>query len=243
MARLAQFLLSSVLCALAWHSTNSVSLAALSSDRTTPVQADYGRYLPEVITRAMWHAKAALVGGIRQQPTAIILHHTGTNSNPNVPVEAKMRNLQSFSQSHRTLSHGHQRLAWTDVPYHFYVDVSGRVAEGRDVRFVGDTNTNYNPEGFIQIVVEGNFEKEKPTPGQLDALRDLLVWLSLDWNLDEGKISVHKDHAATACPGRHFIEVLPKLLADTAERRQSAVVDLCRGDPNAEFSRLYCGNR
>ena len=187
MARLAQFLLSSVLCALAWHSTNSVSLAALSSDRTTPVQADYGRYLPEVITRAMWHAKAALVGGIRQQPTAIILHHTGTNSNPNVSVEAKMRNLQSFSQSHQTLSHGHQRLAWTDVPYHFYVDVSGRVAEGRDVRFVGDTNTNYNPEGFIQIVVEGNFEKEKPTPGQLDSLRDLLVWLSLDWNLARAK--------------------------------------------------------
>ena len=39
--------------------------------------------------------------------------------------------------------------------------------------FVGDTNTNYNPAEFIQIVVEGNFEKEKPTPGQLNSLRDL----------------------------------------------------------------------
>ena len=154
-----------------------------------------------------------------------------------------MRNLQSFSQSHSALTYGQQRLAWTDVPYHFYVDVSGRIAEGRDVRFVGDTNTNYNPAGYIQIVVEGDFEKEKPTPEQLDSLRDLLVWLILDWNLDESKISVHKQHAATLCPGRDFIEVLPKLLADATERRQSAVVDLCRGNPNAEFSRLYCGNR
>jgi hypothetical protein len=220
-----------------------VSLVAFSSDRTTPVQADYGQYLPEIITRAMWRAKAALAGGIEQQPGGIILHHTATNSDPSVSVETKMRNLQSFSQSPSTLARGHQRLAWTDVPYHFYVDVSGRIAEGRDVRFGGDTNTNYNTAGYIQIVVEGNFEKEKPTPKQLDSLRDLLVWLMLDWNLDEGKVSVHKDHAATLCPGRLFIEVLPKLLADAAARRRSAVGDLCYGDPNAEFSRVYCGNR
>ncbi len=172
-----------------------------------------------------------------------MLHHTGTGSNTTVSIETKMRNLQAFSQNHLAVTGGDRSLTWTDVPYHFYIDHAGHIAQGRDVGFVGDTNTNYDTAGYIQIVVEGNFEKEKPAPEQLESLSGLLVWLMLAWNLNEGEISVHGDHAATVCPGEHFMEVLPKVLADVAERRQSAVADLCVGNPSAEFMQLYCGTR
>jgi hypothetical protein len=107
------------------------------------------------------------------------------------------------------------------VPYHFYVDVSGQIAEGRDVRFAGDTNTGYDTSGYIQIAIEGDFEKEKPDLAQLNALRRLLVWILVSHNLASETISVHKDHAPTDCPGKNLLTVLPKLLTEVSEIRSN----------------------
>jgi hypothetical protein len=124
-----------------------------------------------------------------------------------------------------------------------YLDTAGRIAEGRDVRFAGDTNTGYDTRGHIQVAIEGDFEKEEPTPQQLDAVRDLLAWLTLSWNLKMERISVHKDHAPTDCPGRNFLAVLPTLITRTNERRAAAIADLCRTGSSPEFAQLYCRER
>jgi hypothetical protein len=207
------------------------------------VQTEYSRYLPRLVTRAMWQAKPALPGMIPQEPTSIILHHTGVHSNPGVSLEPKMRNLQSFSQRPVHRAAGRTDASWPDVPYHFYLDTAGRIAEGRDVRFAGDTNTGYDTRGHIQVAIEGDFEKEEPTPQQLDAVRDLLAWLTLSWNLKMERISVHKDHAPTDCPGRNFLAVLPTLITRTNERRAAAIADLCRTGSSPEFAQLYCRER
>jgi hypothetical protein len=85
----------------------------------------------------------------------------------------------------------------------------GRIAEGRDIIFAGDTNTKYDTSGYIQIVIEGDFEKESPDPAQLVALRELLVWLLVSWKIPNDAISTHKDHAPTDCPGKNFLTLLP----------------------------------
>jgi hypothetical protein len=148
----------------------------------------------------------------------IILHHTGVRRNPAISLETKMRGLQSFSQSPGEVSPGHRKPAWPDVPYHFYVDAKGRIAEGRDVHFAGDTNTHYDTAGFIQIAVEGDFEKETPGPEQLTAVHDLLMWLLLMGGLSDGNVSMHMDHAQTDCPGKNFKAVLPGLLSQVRDR-------------------------
>jgi hypothetical protein len=156
-----------------------------------------------------------------QKVIGVILHHTGVTKNRSISLREKMQNLQTFSQRAELVSPGHSKPSWRDVPYHFYVDASGQIAEGRDVNFAGDTSTGYDASGYIQIAIEGDFEKEKPDLSQLTAVRRLLVWILVSQNLPTGSITVHKDHAPTDCPGRNFVIILPKLLAEVSEIRSN----------------------
>jgi hypothetical protein len=133
-----------------------------------------------------------------------------------------MRGLQSFSQNAGEVSPGHRKPSWPDIPYHYYVDAEGQIAEGRETNFAGDTNTGYNTSGFLQIVVEGDFEKEVPSKEQISALRTLLTWILHSRGLTVESISVHKDHAATDCPGRNLMAVLPGLLSQIKETLTAA---------------------
>jgi hypothetical protein len=184
------------------------------------VQAD--RLAPVIITRQAWGAKQALPGMNPQNVAGIILHNTGVRKNHDISLERKMRGLQNFSQNPGEVSPGHMKPSWPDVPYHFYVDSAGRIAEGRDTNFAGDTNTNYDTSGFIQIVVEGDFENEVPSTQQISALRDLLAWVLRSRGLTVESITVHKDHAPTDCPGRNLMAVLPSLLAKVKQKVASA---------------------
>ncbi len=201
------------------------------------VSADVARIAPPVVSREQWKARPALPGMKPQRPTGIIVHHTAVASNPRHPLEAKLRNLQSFSQR---AAPEQRRGPWGDVPYHYYIDMTGRIGEGRDVRLAGDSNTPYNTVGYIQVVLEGDFEKENPAPAQLAALQRLLASLMLAWNVPAQKISVHKDHASTTCPGRNLLAALPKVMAAAAQERQRATADVCARNPSAAFARLYC---
>jgi hypothetical protein len=141
----------------------------------------------------------------------ITVHHTATAQKPDTTLERKMRALQDFSQQSAKLAGGGTKPAWPDVPYHFYVDVRGRIAEGRNIGYAGDTNTDYDPTGHILVVVEGNFETEQPTAEQLRELHKLLRWLSGRWRIPAAEIKGHDDYAATACPGKNLKSELPRL--------------------------------
>jgi hypothetical protein len=198
------------------------------------------KYAPPIVGRESWQARPALAGMKEQMPKEIILHNTGVVQNTKVVLEKKMYNLQAFSQRPGLVSPNHMKPAWPDVPYHFYIDVFGRIAEGRDVRFAGDTNTNYNTVGFIQVVVEGEFDEEMPNAAQMSALEKLLAWLLLSWNIPMESVSVHKDHAETTCPGRNFMALLPGVLAAVKVQRSQIISEVCSHEPEERFSATYC---
>jgi hypothetical protein len=168
---------------------------------------------PAILTRDQWGAKPPVKAMPIQTPARITIHHTGHLANWKKTLKEKLQSLQAFSQTDSRLDDGRPKAAWGDIPYHFYIDVGGAVGEGRKVNFVGDTNTDYDPTGHIGIVIEGDFDREKPTAAQIQSLERLLLMLTEQYHIDVGKIGTHQQFAHTACPGKNLMAVLPAILA------------------------------
>jgi len=140
--------------------------------------------------------------------THVTLHHTG-DSRPLLPGEdpvRRLRGLQSWGAAERN---------WWDVPYHFLLDLDGRIFEGRDYHFMGETNTTYDPGGHFLISIIGNYERQEPTQAQLNAIADLMAWAIDRFDLPLDRIGGHYNYATTGCPGQH----LRKYLEDGTLRR------------------------
>ncbi|MEZ5429415.1 MAG: peptidoglycan recognition family protein [Pyrinomonadaceae bacterium] len=174
---------------------------------------------PEIISRREWEAKAPVGEGKKQTIRFLTIHHTASLQKPGTPLERKMQNLQNFSQSESKLADGRTKPAWFDVPYHFYIAVDGRIAEGREIKFAGDTNTDYDPTGHALVVLEGNFEEETLTPAQIKALEKLTLWLVDQYKIPASDIKGHDDYASTACPGKNLKNLLPELRKKVEEKR------------------------
>jgi hypothetical protein len=174
---------------------------------------------PKVLSRQEWKAKDAIGKMQLQTPQRITIHHTASPQKEGLTIEKKMQTLQNFSQSESRLASGRNKPAWPDVPYHYYIAVDGQIAEGRDIKYVGDTNTDYNPSGHILIVLEGNFENEQPSSKQLESLIELVAWLSANYEIPVSEIKAHNDYASTACPGVNLKNALPTLRQKVAEIR------------------------
>jgi hypothetical protein len=132
----------------------------------------------------------------RQAITHITLHHQGEPFKPGADPQQYLRNLQSWSRSARH---------WADIPYHYIIDLNGRIYAGRDIRYAGDTNTEYDPMGHALIEVVGNFEEVEPNQQQLDAVVDLMAMLAAKYHVPVERIASHRDFSAqTVCPGANL---------------------------------------
>lgn len=165
------------------------------------------RYVP----RAEWGARPPVLPMRTHVPVRITIHHTGVAQDPGRSVESKLIGLQTFSQRDDSLASGRKKPAWADVPYHYYVAMDGAVAEGREWRFVGDSNTPYDPTGHLLIVVEGNFERDTLSSAQRKTLDILVPSQARRFRIPEAALGAHRDYAQTSCPGRALYAELPRL--------------------------------
>ncbi len=142
--------------------------------------------------------------------TNVTLHHTG-DSRPLLHADSavfRLRGIQRCGASDRN---------WWDLPYHFLLGVNGEIFEGRDYRFMGETNTAYDPGGHFLISVIGNYQVQEPTPELLNSIADLMAWALDEFDLPLEKIGGHYNYADTGCPGQH----LRKYLEDGTFRRMA----------------------
>lgn len=166
---------------------------------------------PKIISREDWGANKPVGDGKKHEIVFITIHHTATAQKPEGLIGTKMRNLQAFSQREDKLDSGKVKPAWFDIPYHYYIAADGQIAEGRAIKYAGDTNTEYDPAGHALVVLEGSFNKEVPTPAQVESLKQIVAWLARKYKVPPENIKGHSDYAKTACPGENLKKLLPEL--------------------------------
>jgi hypothetical protein len=151
----------------------------------------------EIVPATTWGGTPADPSGARRHTiTHITLHHQGEPFKPGTDPQQYLRNLQTWS---RGTKH------WLDIPYHYIIDLDGKIYEGRKIEYAGDTNTEYDPTGHALIEVVGNFEEVEPNQQQLDAVVRLMALLANKYAVPLDHIASHRDFSQqTVCPGANL---------------------------------------
>ncbi len=152
------------------------------------------------IARASWGARSPLVskmkpmGGIQR----ITIHHEG-NPKPNTDVTAAQvaQTLRGIQLSHA------KRLGAGDIGYHYIVDRSGRIWEGRSTQYQGAHISKYNPHN-VGVMVLGNFDLQYPTSSQMSSLQNLCGVLAAGYGISPRHVYCHGELANTRCPGKNL---------------------------------------
>lgn len=137
----------------------------------------------------------------------ITIHHEGNQRNFDRSTPDVTRALRINQATHRRLGYG-------DIAYHFMIDYTGRLWEGRSLKYQGAHVSSRNP-GNIGIVLLGNFELQKPSNAQKTALVKLVAELRKFYHISRRRIYGHRDLDATLCPGRNLYAFMPILKAST----------------------------
>lgn len=175
------------------HIVVLMALASCSSSKEFSIRS----VEEEIVSVAAWGGTPAPeTPSKRHTIQYITLHHAGVPFPPGKDIIQYMRNLQNWSRSEKK---------WIDLPYHYVIDLEGKIYEGRDISYAGDTNTEYDPTGHALIEVVGNFEEVEPNQEQLDAVVRAMTWLAVTYSVPVDSIRAHKDYSAmTVCPGKNL---------------------------------------
>jgi hypothetical protein len=190
-----------------------------------------------VTSRASWGADESLMSWAPEYYAAqkLTVHHTATANNDPDPA-ATVRAIYRYHAVDR---------GWGDIGYHYLIDESGRVYEGRWSGTDGDPAHDpsgavvtaahvggYN-SGNLGIALLGTLSSQPPTAAARTALEGLLRDLTARHGIDpQGtglytnpvngvtktvpNISGHRDWEATECPGGAFYAALPSIRAAVA---------------------------
>jgi hypothetical protein len=172
-----------------WSLVASVALGTPALSSADPVQ---------IISRNAWDAKPAItertppiklvstgkklvaaenVMPLRGEAKYLTIHHTGR-----MPSRKELKqNLQEFQKQmfHYVIEYGQgksKHIYLGDIPYHYFIDWTGAIGEGRELTYAAYSNTKYSTpiENHVTVVLDGNFEKDVPTNAQIASLINLL---------------------------------------------------------------------
>ena len=161
------------------------------------IPSDPRELLPSIHTRAEWGAAAIRGDYDPMLPiTRVCVHHSAVEDEGRITspaeVKAELRQLQA----------NHQQK-WADLGYHFVIDPSGGIWEGRNLKWQGAHEGTGLNQGSIGVCLLGNFEDSPPSAAQLGALKSLLDAVRTRWSLTAADIKTHREvrPEPTACPG------------------------------------------
>ena len=160
---------------------------------------------PKFISAKEWGSKPDPIPEERKhKPKYITLHHAGVMWTTDRDPVQFVRNMQAWGKRRPEIEKPPRNTYWPDLPYHYLIAPDGRIFEGRPVEYEPESNTKYKLSGHLGVELMGNFEKQRPSPEQVESAVRLVAWLLAEHDLPLESISTHRDVAKgqTSCPGR-----------------------------------------
>lgn len=126
----------------------------------------------------------------RSKTNLIVIHHSASAD-------------VSADEIHRW----HRAKGWAGIGYHFVIRKDSSIERGRPQEMIG-AHAGAGVNGHsIGICLCGNFMQDCPNDAQLLSLVELVMWLKNFYRSRDGtdpEVKLHREVAATVCPGSKF---------------------------------------
>jgi hypothetical protein len=126
----------------------------------------------------------------------ITIHHSGVDS-------AFIRSKPDAARMLNSIRKSHLNQQWADIGYHYIIDPTGRIWEGRAIQYQG-AHVKMNNEHNLGIMMMGNFDGERPTAEALASLDMFVADRMRQHRVPMTRVYTHQEITATACPGRNL---------------------------------------
>lgn len=149
----------------------------------------------KIIRRSEWNANPPRESYIKHTPLRITIHHTAAHYP--LTLEDAISEIQ-FIQDYHQNSKG-----WIDIGYHFLIDPSGDIFEGRPVLAVGAHVANKNTNN-VGISIMGNYHppvNNELTTATINSIITLVRYIKDLYGIKENEFYGHRDLGNTDCPG------------------------------------------
>lgn len=156
---------------------------------------------PGVNPKSSWTSVKPVVS--RAQPmkgvNRITIHHSAIPSAGLTDRSAIVRQLQGIQREHM-----HRRgEPFADIGYHYIIDPTGQVWEGRSLSLQGAHVAAQN-EHNLGIMCMGNFDRQTPTQAQLSALQRFLASQMRRYSIGVNRVYTHRELGKSSCPGNNL---------------------------------------
>lgn len=137
------------------------------------------------------------------KPEYLVVHHTGgTDLDPLADTSnQKFADVNAWHKQNPNTNLGEPSSLGFYIGYHYFIDKSGKVTQGRSDNDEGAHTVKYNTKS-LGICLAGNFDLTLPTQAQVDALTSLLKQKMAAYNIPVEKILPHRHFANKTCYGK-----------------------------------------
>lgn len=178
--------------------------------------------------RSAWGARPADRSNVEPMGAVhrVTIHHSAMYFRDTRPATCGAQ-LQLIQRDHMTTR------GYGDIGYHYVIDPSGRIWQGRDLRYQGAHASGNNNVGNIGICLLGNFMRGKkgqgPTDAQVLAMRQLVGAVMKKYRFGPEAVYCHSDFKATDCPGPLMEPVVAQMVRDLQRGQKNRLVDASAG--------------
>lgn len=173
----------------------------------------------ETVPQSVWPT-----GGTKPKPdrmkkhtdgiTSIVIHHTETpNQLPSSEV-SRLINVQRYHIEDR---------GWGDIAYHYLIGPSGKIYEGRDWHYQGDSGTKYDLNGRLLVCMIGSFTDRLPEKEALISLIEFVAAKMQEHDVDSENLVTHRMVASTDCPGDMLQQWFEASGKDSIQKRYEGI--------------------